>query len=198
VKRVVLYARVSTADKGQDATLQLHELNAVAAQRGWTTVGHFWDVASGAKDNRPGMLDALNHCRRGGVDIFAAVSVDRVARSVLHLLKFVGELEALGVRLACTREGDMDSTTPQGAAFLQMRGIFAELERKFIAQRIREALAVKRARGVKLGRRRTIDYSLIERARKLRERKTPASWSTIAKELGGTAGAWSRALSRAA
>jgi DNA invertase Pin-like site-specific DNA recombinase len=198
MKRAIVYARVSTADKGQDHELQLHELTAVAQQRGWTVVGHFWDIASGAKDNRPGMIDALNQCRRGGVDIFAAVSVDRVARSVLHLLKFVGELEALGVRLACTREGDMDTTTPQGAAFLQMRGIFAELERKFIAQRIRESLAVKRARGVKLGRKRTIDYGLIERARKLRGRKKPASWSTIARELGGTPGAWSRALSRSA
>jgi DNA invertase Pin-like site-specific DNA recombinase len=196
MKRALLYARVSTADKGQDYTAQLHELSAVAMQRGWSVAGNFWDVTSGAKDKRIGLTEALARCRAGKVDIFATVSVDRVARSVLNLLHFVGELEALGVKLACTREGDMDQTTPQGLAFLQVRGVFAELERKLIAQRIREALAVRRARGVKLGRRRTLDYDSLALAQTMRENR--ASWSTIARELGGTPGAWSRAVSRAA
>ncbi len=195
MKRAVLYARVSTADKGQDHTLQLHELAGVVGQRAWKSVGIFWDIASGAKDDRPGLRDALDRCRRGGVEIFAAVSVDRVARSLPGLLKFVGELEALGVRLACTREGDMDTTTPQGEAFLRMRGIFADLERKFIAQRIREALAVKRANGVQLGRRPTLDYKKLPKAKAMRGRG--ASWGKIAGELGGTPGAWSLAVTRA-
>jgi DNA invertase Pin-like site-specific DNA recombinase len=198
MKRALLYARVSTADKGQDYTAQLHELSAVAMQRGWRVAGSFWDRTSGAKDTRPGLTDALAHCRAGKVDIFAAVSVDRVARSVRNLLDFVGELEALGVTLACTREGTTDLTSPQGRAFLQVRAVFAELERNLIRERIREGLAVRRARGVKLGRRRTLDYGLLERAQELRKGKTPASWSEIARELGGSPGAWSQAVSRAA
>lgn len=197
MKRALLYARVSTADKGQDWMTQMWELRKVAKQRGWKIAGEYHDVMSGAKASRPGLDGAVAHCRRGGVDVIAAVSVDRVARSVLNLLTFVGELEALGVRLACTREGDMDMTTPQGVAFLQMRGIFAELERKFIAQRIREALAVRRANGAQLGRPRGLDYRKLPRAQQLRRRRSPASWSTIARELGGTPGAWSRAVSRA-
>ncbi len=196
VKRALLYARVSTADKGQDYAAQLEELRAVAKQRGWNIVGEFWDVTSGAKALRPGLFDAMNAARRGAVDIFAAVAVDRIARSVRNLLDLVDELEALGVKLACTREGAMDTTTPHGRAFLQTRAIFAELERNLTRERIREGLAIRKARGVKLGRRRTINYDRLERAQQLRGRGR--SWGQIAGELGGTPGAWSRALSRAA
>lgn len=197
MKRALLYARVSTADKGQDWKAQLEELRKVARQRGWKVVREYHDVTSGAQASRPGLDGAMMLCRAGGADIFAAVSVDRVGRSVKNFLGLVDELEALGVQLACTREGDMDMTTPQGRAFMQMRAVFAELERKFIGQRIREALAVRRARGVMLGRPRSLDYRKLRRAQQLRRRRSPASWSTIARELGGTPGAWSRAVSRA-
>lgn len=197
MKRALLYARVSTADKGQDWRAQLEELRRVARQRGWKVVGQEHDVMSGAKAARPGLERALYACRAGQVDVLAAVSVDRVGRSVINFLRFVDELQALGVQLACTREGEMDMTTPQGAAFAQMRAVFAELERKFIGQRIREALAVRRARGVQLGRRRTLDYGKLALAQRMRKGRTPASWSTIARELGGTPGAWSLAVARA-
>ncbi len=194
--RVLLYARVSTADKGQDYTAQLDELQRVADQRRWFVVGRYHDVTSGAKARRRGLDAALARCRAGEVDIFAAVAVDRFARSVVHLIQLADELEALGVQLACTREAAMDATTPAGRAFLQVRAVFAEFERNLTRQRIREGLAVRRARGVKLGRRRTINYARIDQARALRAQPTPASWGAIAKALGGSRGAWSRALSR--
>jgi DNA invertase Pin-like site-specific DNA recombinase len=140
----------------------------------------------------------MNRCRAGGVDIFAAVATDRIARSVRNLLDLVEELEALGVHLACTREGALDATTPQGRAFLQVRAVFAELERSLTSERVREGLAIRRARGVKLGRRRKLDYGKLEAARSMRSKSPPASWSTIAAMLGGSPGAWSRAVSRAA
>jgi DNA invertase Pin-like site-specific DNA recombinase len=194
--RALLYARVSTADKGQDWRAQLEELERVAQQRGWTVVEAFHDVTSGAKADRPGLQAAVARARRGGVDIFAAVTTDRFARSVRNLLDLVDELEALGVRVACTREGALDATTPQGRAFLQVRAIFAELERNLTSERVREGLSVRRARGVQLGRPRTIDHELIPLALQLRAKKR--SWSTIARELGGSPGAWSAALRRAA
>ncbi len=197
MKRALLYARVSTADKGQDYAAQLHELRAVAKHRGWTVVGEFWDVTSGAKAQRPGLTQALASAHRGAVDIFAAVAVDRIARSVRNLLDLVDELESCNVRLACTREGATDTTTPQGRAFLQTRAIFAELERGLARERVREGLAVRRARGVRLGRPRTLDYRQLARACELRGKRPPASWSVIARKLGGTPGAWSRAVSRA-
>lgn len=194
--RAVLYARVSTADKGQDWSAQIEELRLVAARRGWEIVGEYSDETSGLKAKRPGLGEAMRRARAGNVDILASVAVDRIARSLINLLHLVDELEELGVKLACTREGDTDTTTPQGRAFLQARAIFAELERRLTAQRVREGLAVRRARGVKLGRRRTIDYSRTDRARELRA--AGKSWSQIADELGGTPGAWSARLLRAA
>jgi DNA invertase Pin-like site-specific DNA recombinase len=159
-------------------------------------VGEFHDVTSGTKALRPGLFEAMNRCRAGGVDVFAAVATDRVARSVRQLLDLVDELEALGVKLSATREGALDATTPQGRAFLQVRAVFAELERNLISERIREGLAIRKARGVQLGRPRTIDHLKIGAARELRRRGE--SWAGIAAKLGGSGGAWSKALARAA
>lgn len=200
-RRALLYARVSTADKGQDFEAQLEELQVVAAQRGWEVVGMYHDKTSGTKAVRPGLEAVRARLRRGGVDVLAATATDRIARSTKNLVDLVDELEALGVKLACTREGAVDATTPQGRAFMQVRAVFAELERNLIAERIREGLAVRRARGVKLGRRRTLDYRLLPRAIEMRKIHTSAgtlrySWADIADELGGTRQAWQRAVSR--
>jgi DNA invertase Pin-like site-specific DNA recombinase len=193
--RALLYARVSTADKGQDYHAQLEELRRVAGQRGWEIVGETFDVTSGTKAKRPGLDAARDRLRAGGVDIFAATATDRIARSTKNLIDLVDETEALGVKLACTREGSVDATTPQGRAFMQVRAVFAELERNLTAERIREGLAVRRARGVKLGRRRTLDYGSLPLAQRLRG--SGHSWGRIAELCGGSPGAWSRAVSRA-
>ena len=197
MKRALLYARVSTADKGQDWKAQLEELRRVAKQRGWKVAGEYHDVTSGAKASRPGLDAARLHLRRGGVNVFAAVSTDRFARSVPNLLALVDELEALGIQIAATREGALDTTTPQGRAFLIVRGAFAELERGLRAEAVREGLAIRRARGIKLGRPRRLDYAKLPRALQLRRRRPPWSWREIAEDLGGTPGAWSLAVSRA-
>lgn len=195
--RALLYARVSTADKGQDYLAQLQELGRVAYQRGWQVVGQEYDITSGTKASRPGLDRAIARCRAGGVDIFAATATDRIARSVKNLIDLVDEFAAFGVALACTREGAIDGTTPQGRAFMQVRAVFAELERNLIAERVREGLRVRRERGQKLGRQFTSsDPKLLERARELRGRGVP--WSGVVRELGGTIGAWSKAVSRAA
>lgn len=194
--RALLYARVSTADRGQDWHAQIEELTQVARQRGWIVVGATYDVTSGAKADRPGLRAAIDRCRVGAVDIFAAVTTDRIARSVRNLLDLVEELEACGVKLAATREGALDTTTPQGRAFMQVRAVFAELERGLTAERVREGLAVRRARGQLLGRHPTGVYVNVGRARELRAAKR--SWSEIAGELGGAPGGWERAVARAA
>ena len=112
--RVLLYARVSTADKGQDFAAQLEELRKVAAQRGWQIVGEEHDTTSGTKALRPGLFNALNVCRAGGVDILAATATDRVARSTKNLVDLVDELEALGVKLALHPRGRRRRDHPAG------------------------------------------------------------------------------------
>jgi DNA invertase Pin-like site-specific DNA recombinase len=194
--RALLYARVSTADKGQDWRAQLEELRRVARQRGWQVVGELHDVTSGAKAKRPGLDKALERCRAGGVDIFAAVATDRFARSVRNLLDLVDQLEACGVKLSATREGALDTTTPQGKAFMAVRAVFAQLELELTAERVREGIAIRRARGQRWGRKPKIDYALLPRARALR--RQGRTWPAIAGELGGNPSTWLNAVRRAA
>jgi DNA invertase Pin-like site-specific DNA recombinase len=150
---VALYVRVSTAD--QTVANQQRELEAVAERHGWEVVEIFADQGvSGAKDRRP----ALDRLRQGIVrkdfDVVAAWSVDRLGRSLQHLLGFLGELKAKSIDLYLHQQG-LDTSTPAGKAMFQMLGVFAEFERAIIVERVHAGLRRARAQGVRLGRPRT-------------------------------------------
>ena len=151
-KRAAIYARVST--DGQTTDNQLHDLRSVAERMGWDIVQEFVDNGiSGAKgrDQRP-QFDAL--CKaavRREFDIVLAWSVDRLSRSLQHLVQFLGEIHAKGVDLYLHQQG-IDTTTPAGKAMFQMCGVFAEFERAMIQDRVRAGLARAKANGTKSGR----------------------------------------------
>jgi DNA invertase Pin-like site-specific DNA recombinase len=152
-RRVALYVRVSTAD--QTVANQQRELEAVAKRHGWEVVEVFADQGvSGAKDRRP----ALDRLRQGIVrkdfDVVAAWSVDRLGRSLQHLLGFLGELKAKSIDLYLHQQG-LDTSTPAGKAMFQMLGVFAEFERAIIIERVHAGLRRARANGTRLGRPRT-------------------------------------------
>ena len=146
-KRVAIYARVST--DGQTADNQLAELRMVAARNAWTVVEEFVDHGiSGAKgrDKRPA-FDAL--CRaaiRKEVDVVMAWSVDRLGRSLQHLVAFLEEIHAKGVDLFLHQQG-LDTTTPAGRAMFQMLGVFSEFERAIIRERVMAGLSRARSQG---------------------------------------------------
>ena len=154
-RSAALYARVST--DGQSTENQLRELRQVAKRMGWEIVAEFVDHGvSGAKgrDKRP-QFDAL--CKgaiRREFDVVMAWSVDRLSRSLQHLVAFLGEVHAKGVDLYLHQQG-IDTTTPAGKAMFQMCGVFAEFERAMIQERVRAGLSRAVARGVQLGRPRT-------------------------------------------
>src|SRR5262249_891285 len=107
----------------------------------------------GAKDRRPQLDRLMKAVVRKEFDVVAAWALDRVGRSVEHLLRFVRELQAKGVEFYCHRQA-IDTSTPAGKAMLGMLGVFAEFERDMIAERVRAGLRRARARGVRLGRER--------------------------------------------
>jgi len=110
-RRVGLYCRVSTT--GQTAENQLLALRAFATARGWTAAEFVDHGVSGAKEKRPA-LDALHAAVRARtLDIVACVKLDRLARSVHHLVAMVREFEALGVDLVVLDQA-IDTTTPSG------------------------------------------------------------------------------------
>jgi DNA invertase Pin-like site-specific DNA recombinase len=192
--RAVLYARVSTMDR-QHPEVQIDQLRAVAAQRGWIVVGAIIDRVSGTKEARPGLDQARALAARAGANLLAATALDRVARSLRHALNLHAELEGFGCTMVLLRE-NVDTSTPMGRFAFQVMGAAAELERALICERVRAGLEHARARGRGGGRRRSLDYDRLPEARKMRARL--ASWTEIAWRCGGSPGAWSRALSRAA
>ena len=140
MKKVAIYARVST--DSQTVENQLQELHAVAQRNGWTVVAVFTDEGiSGAKgrEKRPGFDALLTGVARKDFDMIACWSVDRLGRSLPHLVGFLGEIQAKGVDLFLFQQG-LDTSTPSGRAMFGMLGVFAEFERAMIRERIMSGL----------------------------------------------------------
>ena len=151
-KRVAIYARVST--DGQSVDNQVAELHQVAGRHDWHVVATLIDEGvSGAKgrEKRPGYDTLCKAVARREVDLVAAWSVDRLGRSLQHLVAFLGEVQAKGCDLYLHVQG-LDTQTPAGRAMFGMLGVFAEFERAMIQERVRAGLARARARGKRLGR----------------------------------------------
>jgi DNA invertase Pin-like site-specific DNA recombinase len=179
-KRVALYARVST--DGQSVENQLRELRAVAERHGWEVIGEFVDKGiSGAKgrEDRPQFNTILKGVSRKDFDLVAAWSVDRLGRSLQHLIGFLNELHAKKVDLYLHQQG-IDTTTPAGRAMFQMLGVFGEFERSMIQERVRAGLKRARAQGKTLGRPRV---SLAIEENVLALRKQGRGMRAIAREL---------------
>lgn len=150
--RVGLYLRVSTADQTTDN--QRIDLERVAAQRGWKVSEAYVDHGiSGAKgrDKRPAFDRMCRDAAAGKLDLVAAWSIDRIGRSLPHLVEFMDDLRAQRVGLYLHRQ-QVDTSTAVGRAFLQMAGVFAEFERSIIVERINAGLARARRQGKRLGR----------------------------------------------
>jgi DNA invertase Pin-like site-specific DNA recombinase len=121
---------------------------------------------------------------RREVDAVAAWSVDRLGRSLQHLVGFLEELRAKGVDLYLHVQG-LDTSTPAGRAMFGMLGVFAEFERAMIQERVHAGLARARARGKRLGRPPALTAA--ERRRLRRDREAGLSLRVLARKYGTTA-----------
>lgn len=152
MKTVAIYARVST--DGQTTENQLRELKAVAERHQWQVVAEFVDNGvSGAKgrEERPQYDAMLKAAARREFDLVMSWSVDRLGRSLPHLVAFLEELRAKGGDLYLHQQA-LDTSTPAGRAMFQMCGVFAEFERSIIQARVNAGLERARAAGKQLGR----------------------------------------------
>ena len=135
-KRVALYLRVST--DAQTVENQRLELLSVADRLGWIIVEELADEGfSGAKgrDQRPGFDRLMKMVARKEIDLIACWSVDRLGRSLQHLVSFLGEINAKGVDLYLHTQG-LDTSTPAGRAMFSILSVFAEFERSILRERI--------------------------------------------------------------
>ncbi len=183
--RVAIYARVST--DGQSVNAQLAELREVADRRRWEIVHEYTDKGiSGAKgrDQRPALDAMLKAATRGEFDAVAAWSVDRLGRSLQHLVAGLGDLHAAGIGLYLHKQG-LDTSTPSGRAMFGMLGVFAEFEREMIAERVRAGIENAKAKGTRSGKpfgRPRVSADVERQVRELRVQ----DWGVnrIARELG--------------
>jgi DNA invertase Pin-like site-specific DNA recombinase len=152
------YARVSTADQNPD-----HQVDALR-RAGVAASDVYVDHASGAKASRP-QLDVVLRILREG-DTLKITRLDRLGRSVLHLVTLGAELRERGVGLHVIEQG-IDTTTAEGRAMFGMLSVLAELQRELIVANTRDGLAAARARGRNGGRRPRLNAEQIVLAQQL-------------------------------
>jgi DNA invertase Pin-like site-specific DNA recombinase len=174
VKRCALYMRVSTID--QHPETQLHDLRALAAQRGFEIVGAYTDKISGAKAKRPGLDQLLADARRKKFDVLMVWAFDRMARSVGHFLEVLDELNHLEIEFVSFRE-NIDTGGPLGRALVVIIGAIAELERNLIIERVRAGMRRAKLEGRRIGR----EPLNVDRQALLRDRERGMSLSQLAK-----------------
>ncbi len=150
------YARVSTAE--QDTALQTDALRTAGCER------IFEDTVSGSKADRPGLAEALAYLREG--DVLAVWRLDRLGRSLPHLIETIAALEARGVGFRSLTEA-IDTTTPGGRLIFHVFGALGQFERDLIRERTKAGLAAAAARGRKGGRKPVVTNDRLQRAREL-------------------------------
>jgi DNA invertase Pin-like site-specific DNA recombinase len=181
--RIIAYLRVSTqeqADSGKGLAAQRSAIEAEATRRGWSVVEFIQDAGASGKDlDRPGIQTALEALREGRADALVVSKLDRLSRSLLdfaHLLETAREQNWSLLALDA-----VDTTSAAGEAQASMIAVFAQLERRMISQRTREALAVKRAQGKRHGAKRLVPDEVMTRV--LAERKAGRTLQMIADDL---------------
>ncbi len=183
-QQLVGYARVST--KQQRLDLQLDALKATGCEQ------IFSDVGSGTIRDRPQLEACLRHLRSG--DTLVIWRLDRLGRSLRHLVELVGALNDRAVALRSLTEG-IDTTTPTGRMVLHVFGALAEFERELIIERTRAGLEAARAQGRLVGGPRLVTPAKLVRARELRD-DGQLSMGEVAKTIGVSRATLYRALAR--
>lgn len=181
------YARTSTLDQTAGLEAQLRDLAAAGCEKVYEE-----QVSSVDMDKRDRLADAISFAREG--DTLVVTKLDRLARSVSHLMEILGQLEAKGVSLNILAMG-VDTSTPTGRLMLTILGGVAEFERSIMLERQREGIAKAKAAGKYKGRAPTVQAKLAEiqalKAEGVKE-------SEIAKRLGVSRSSVYRVLGDAA
>ena len=178
IMRPAIYARVSTKD--QSCEMQMRDLRAYCAARGFTITREYIDIAqSGAKDSRPQLNELMADARKRKFDSILVWRFDRFANSTKHLLLALEEFRSLGVQFISYQE-NIDTSSPLGQALFTIVSAVAQLERDLIRERVGAGIRHAQACGKQLGRpRRIVSQDEVRRLR-----SDGASLRQIAEKLG--------------
>ncbi|KKL70073.1 hypothetical protein LCGC14_2108550 [marine sediment metagenome] len=175
--RVAIYARVSTDDQTLDP--QLRDLREYCKLRGWEPQEFLDHGISGAKDKRPGWNECWDALQKGKAKVLLVHSLDRLGRSLPHLVKIITFMVERNIILVSFRE-NIDLSTSAGRMLAGIFSVLAEYERAIISERTKAGIRAARAKGKRIGNPgRHFDKKQATELRK-------AGWGQIriAKELG--------------
>lgn len=169
-RRVAIYARVSTAS--QTVENQLIELRAVAQRAGWQIVAELTDNGiSGAKgrDQRPAFDELLKRSTRREFDVVMVWAIDRIGRSIQHLVAFMNDIQSVGVDLYIHQQS-IDTTTAAGRMIFGVFSALGEYERELIRERIIAGQKRASSQGIKIGRPSKMNEAVRSSVRMLKEK----------------------------
>lgn len=181
--RVIGYARVSTEEQGVSGLGLQAQRSAIIAEcerRGWELVKIAEDVGSGKNLKRPGVQAALDALTVGDANALVVAKLDRLSRSMLDFARIMSTAQKQSWALVAL-DVNIDTSSPSGEAMAHMLATFAQFERRLISERTKQALAAKRASGVRLGGAPEIDPAIEARIRQ--ERADGFPFRTIAERL---------------
>ncbi len=171
---MVGYTRVSTdeqASSGLGLKAQRAVIEAECERRGWELVRVFEDAGASGKalSGRTALAKALEAVRGGSAGALVVAKLDRLSRSLLDFASLMEDARREGWALVILDLG-VDTTTPSGEMIANVMATFAQFERRLIGQRTKDALAVKKSEGVKLGRPVALDGVVAKRIARKRRR----------------------------
>jgi len=150
MKRVAIYARVSTSEQSTES--QLLDLRRYIKERGWQLYREYTDDGvSGTKDSRPALNELMNDAKKRRFDAVLVWRFDRFARSTKHLILALEEFRNLGIDFVSFQE-NIDTSSPLGSAIFTIISAVAQLERDIIAERVKAGLRRAKENGKRLGR----------------------------------------------
>ena len=150
-KRVALYARVSTLDKGQDPETQLVQLRQYAQARNFEIVTEYIDYASGTSEDRTQYKLMMDAAKKRKIDVVLVWRYDRFARSTQALVNALKEFQSLGIDFISYQE-NIDTTTPTGELIFHVMASLAQFESSLISQRVKAGMARAKAQGKHIAR----------------------------------------------
>jgi len=146
-----LYSRVSTQDK-QHIDMQDRLLRDYCSTNSITIIDTYQDVGeSGSKESRPEFDRMLTDMRAGKFNTMIVHKLDRIGRSLTHLLSLFAEFQKKGINFISITQA-LNTTTPEGRMFLHLLMVLAEYERELIVSRVNAGVANAKAKGIHCGR----------------------------------------------
>jgi DNA invertase Pin-like site-specific DNA recombinase len=183
--QVVGYIRVSTteqADSGLGLEAQRAAIDAECARRHWELVEMHEDAGASGRSlkQRPGLSAALAAVDEGRAGTLMVAKLDRLSRSLVDFAGLMADAQRRAWNLVAMDLG-IDLSTPSGEFMASVMASAAQWERRIIGQRTKDALAVRRAQGVRLGRPKTLPQPIVDRV--IVEREAGHGWTAIARSL---------------